>query len=127
MKYISVKNEKGFSLIELLVAITVLAIALLGIAGLQGNSIKRNVSAMQNTEAIALIEDKIEEYRNTPFGNISDDPTTETGLGSGGIFTRKCTIQDGVPIPGYTKTLSVKVSWDDPGGRSFSFQTVLSN
>lgn len=126
MEHISMKNEKGFSLLELLVAITVLAVGLLGIAGLQGNSIKRNVSAMRNTEAIALLEDKIEEYRSKPFDSIAAEPT-QTGLGADGIFNRTCTVQDGVPIPGSTKTVTVEVSWADPGPHSLSFQTVLSD
>ena len=127
MKYISIKkNEKGFSILELLVAVTVLSIGLLGLAALQGSTIKRNASAMRNTEAIALLEDKIEEYRSKSFETIDDEPI-QTGLGEDGIFNRTCSVQNGVPIPGSTKTVTVKVSWADPGSHSLSFQTVFSN
>ncbi len=119
------KNEKGFTLLELLVAITVLAIGLLGIAGLQGTTIKRNVSAMRNTEATALIEDKIEDIRSKDFDSVTSD-ATETGLGTGGVFTRSCTVLNNTPIAISTKTVIVKVSWNDPGRRELSFQTILS-
>lgn len=125
-KKILKNDERGFSLLELLVAITVLAIGLLGIAGLQGATIKKNVSAMRNTEATALLEDKIEEYRNTPYSSIPDNPAPETGIGSGGVFTRTSTVRNGVPIPGSTKTIIVQVSWSDPGYHAISFQTVVS-
>lgn len=120
-----IKNEKGFSLVELLVAITVLAIGLLGVAGLQGSTIRRNVAAMRNTEAVALLEDEIENIRNTPFGNI--DSAAGTDLVTDTIFTRTVTVQDGVPIVGSTKTITVQVSWSDSGYHALSFKTVVSN
>ena len=120
------RDEHGFSLLELLVAITVLSIGLLGIAGLQGSSIKRNVSAIRNTEATALIEDKIEEYRNTPYTSITEGTETDSALGSGGVFNRTSTVQNNTPMPD-TKTITVEVSWSDPGYHQVSFQTIVSN
>jgi type IV pilus assembly protein PilV len=120
-------DERGFTLLELLVAITILAVGLLGIAGLQGTTIRKNVSAMKNTEATALIEDKIEEYRNTPYASISEGEVMETHLGSAGQFTRKSIVDNNTPIPGTTKTITVSVSWLDPSLRTFTFQTVVSN
>lgn len=119
-------DDKGFSLVELLVAVTILAVGLLGIAGLQGNTIRRNVSAMKNTEATALIEDKIEDYRDTPYTSISEGTETETSLGTGGIYTRVSTVQENTPLNN-TKTITVQVSWSDPSDHTFSFQTIVSN
>lgn len=115
-----IKNEKGFSLVELLVAITVLAIGLLGIAGLQGSTIRRNVAAMRNTEATALVEAGIERIRSRPYTSIVNSSDVN------GIFTRTVTVQDDEPIAG-TKTITVKVSWSDPADHAFSFKTVMSN
>lgn len=121
-----IKDQRGFSLLEMLVAITILAVGLLGIAGLQGTTIRRNVSAMRNTEATALIEDKIEEYRNTPYANITVGTETDPNLGSSGIYTRTSTVQENAPLND-TKTITVQVSWSDPTTRQFSFQTIVSN
>ena len=118
-------KDEGFSLVEMLVAISILAVGLLGMAALQGTAIRGNALGMRNTEAIALIEDKIEYYKNTPYTNIAEGTTTETGLGSGSIFTRTTTIQKDVPVND-TKTISVQVSWSDPVSHSISYQTVIS-
>jgi len=120
------RPNEGFTLLEMLIAITILAVGLLGVAGLQASSIRRNVFAMKNTEATALIEDKIEEYRNTPYADITEGTVTETGLGSGGTFTRISIIQDSAPIND-TKEITVQVTWSDPSDHLVSFQTIVSD
>lgn len=126
IKALDKTNECGFSLLELLIAITILAIGLLGMAGLQATAIKGNSFGIRNTEATALIEDKIEAYKNTPYASISAGITTETNLGSGGIFTRKSTVEDNTPATDM-KTITVQVSWTDViGTHTFSFRTIVS-
>jgi type IV pilus assembly protein PilV len=48
------KTPRGFSLLEVLVAVIVLAIGLLGIARLQTQALKTNVSASQRSQAVML-------------------------------------------------------------------------
>jgi type IV pilus assembly protein PilV len=48
------KRCRGSSLIEVLVAVLVLSIGLLGVAALQGNALKTNNSALQRSQAVAL-------------------------------------------------------------------------
>lgn len=57
------KKNHGFTLIEIMVAIFVLAIGLLGLAGLQTTSLKNNHSAQQRTEAIIQIYNIIDRMR----------------------------------------------------------------
>ena len=47
-------SERGFSMLEVLVAILVISVALLAMAGLQGVAIRNNSSAMQRTIATQL-------------------------------------------------------------------------
>jgi type IV pilus assembly protein PilV len=48
------RTQAGVSLIEILVAILVLSIGLLGMAGLQARALKGNNSALQRTQAVML-------------------------------------------------------------------------
>lgn len=126
MNKIFLKNdENGFSMIEMLVAITVLAIGLLAMAGLQGTAINQNGAAMNHTEATALIEDKIEEYRDTPYTSISEGTLMESDLGADNKFIRTSTVQKDAALE--TKTIIVQVTWSDPRPHTLSFETVVAN
>lgn len=75
MKMLSVKLVKGFSLVEVLVALVVLTIGLLGMAGLQGYSITGSYNAHLRTQATALAQGIIDRMRANPAearGNTYD-------------------------------------------------------
>ena len=56
----------GFSLLELLVAVLVVAVGALGVAGLQLASIQNNRGAMQYSVTTALATDLVERMRANP-------------------------------------------------------------
>jgi len=57
------KNNSGFALLEVLISIFILAVGLLGLAGLQITGLKSNHSAQQRTEAIVHVYDIIDRMR----------------------------------------------------------------
>ncbi|MFA6147171.1 MAG: type IV pilus modification protein PilV [bacterium] len=75
--------EAGFSLIEVLVALVILAVGLLSLALLQTTVIKGNAIASKSTVATQVAQDKLEWFRNQPWagitssnaGTISDNAT----------------------------------------------------
>lgn len=70
-------QNKGFSLIEVLVAIVVLAIGLLGLAGLQTTSLKSNNSAYQRSQASLMANEILDRMRANYVGvqaGYYDDP-----------------------------------------------------
>ena len=64
-------KEKGFMLIETLVAVIILAIGLLGMASMQVLGLKNNNSAYTRTQATYLTYDIIDRIRNNPNADYS--------------------------------------------------------
>lgn len=62
------QTMRGFTLIEVLVTLVVLAIGLLGLAGLQASSLKHNNNAYQRTQATFLAYDILDRMRANPMG-----------------------------------------------------------
>ena len=56
------KNENGFSLVELLIAITLLAIGLLAVAGMQSTAINYNAWANRLSTATSLAQEVMEDF-----------------------------------------------------------------
>ena len=77
----TIAHARGFSLLEVLVAIVVLGIGLLGMAALQAFSLKANQSASFRTRATALAYRIVEEMRAHGGGALN---TAVAYYGTGG-------------------------------------------
>lgn len=62
-------DSTGFTLIELVVAIMVFAVGIMGIMKMHQASIQSNNYSMQLTEAINIAQDKIDSLRGTSFND----------------------------------------------------------
>ena len=71
-------KNAGFTLIEILIAMLVLAVGLLGLAGLQAIGLKNNQSAYNRSQAIQLAYDLADRIR----ANSSSDTTGLTNIAS---------------------------------------------
>ncbi len=65
----NVKAAGGFSMIELLVAVLVMGIGVLGITGLQMVSLQNNRGALVRAEAVQLAYDMLDRVRSNPGSN----------------------------------------------------------
>jgi prepilin-type N-terminal cleavage/methylation domain-containing protein len=116
------RGIEGFSMLEVLIAICILSIAIMGLASLQSRGIRGNDLGNRTSQAIALAQDKLEELINSGSGtsyplaatagtNDPNNPIDETGS-AGGVFTRSWQIQDATPVNG-SQTITVTVNWSD--------------
>ena len=78
-------KNSGFTLIEVLIAALVLAVGLLGLAGLQAASIKNNLSAYNRSQATQLAYDMADRMRANK--NASLDPATGNVIAAGTYLT----------------------------------------
>lgn len=64
------RGQGGFSLVEVLVALVILAVGLLGLAMFQVTAIKGNAIASKWTVATELSQDRLERFRHVGWDNI---------------------------------------------------------
>lgn len=118
-------NKKGFTLIEVLIGLVLLAIGLLAIAGMQITSVRGNFFSKNLSEASVLGQDRLEELRNRPFGSAElTIGNHNDGTIPGTIFLRDYNVSI---LPGTTMlSIVVNVRWRDSTDHNISFSTVRS-
>ncbi len=87
------KHQHGVSLIEVLIAIVVIAFGLLGIAGLQTTALANNYLAYQSTQAVMLAESMVDKMRANTEGieNYLLTPGTTPSSPAKNCATAACT------------------------------------
>ncbi len=116
-------KTKGFTLIEVLVALVILSFSLLALAGLMVTTTKNNSFGSNMTEAATFAQDKLEELRAIKWENLIDGNNTDQQGGSTGInYTRNWN----VTTNGSLKTITINVNWNDRAPHSIRLVSVLS-
>jgi prepilin-type N-terminal cleavage/methylation domain-containing protein len=105
------QNDHGMTLLEILVAVTVLCVGLLAVAVMFPTSSSNIDYGGKMSKATALAQEKIEEFRNTSFDSIASGNDAPTG------FTRTWSISDAGTTPFRLRTVTVTVSWPSALGR----------
>lgn len=124
MRYL---NNKGFSLIEMLIAVTILAVGLLAVAGLQITAIQGNSQGNSVSQATALAEDRIESIRNMDYAAISfvPNPNIETNV-AGTLYTRETLVEVDTPMSDLKK-ITVTVKWETNKPHKIVLRTIVVN
>jgi len=112
-------NASGFTLVEVLIAIFILAFALLAMAQTQIMAIRGNAFANKTTTAVTLAQDKIEELKGLSYSSVIN------GSDSSGVYTRTWTVQNDTPSTDL-KTVTVTVSWQDTTSHQVLLETIIS-
>lgn len=97
-----INKNSAFTLIEVLIAMLVFALGLLGLAGLQARGIRNNLSSYHRTQATQLAYDMADRMRANPdeAGNgaasayITQDPAAATEQADCMTISSTCTTAD---------------------------------
>lgn len=141
-------KQQGFSLLEVLVTVVILAIGLLGLAGLQAASLRFNSSANLRSQATNLAYDIVDRMHanrqaaragNYDGAIASTPPSCAVVVPSGTIAQKDvqawrnalaCTLPFGTGSIARTgNNITIVIQWDDTRGQSaaqqFSMMTEL--
>jgi type IV pilus modification protein PilV len=147
-------DKRGFTLIEVLVALSILAVGMIGISGLAGTAWRALHKSQATTQAINLAQDRIEALQSVDFDNleVTDAAMTCTGpagpvsrpqytctptsapINLGKLYTWSYTVthidlnNDGIAIPAQDglKRIDVTISWTSGLLSSQSTTTVTT-
>ncbi len=118
------RPERGFSLVEMMVAITVLGVGLLSLAGLFPLAMGKVSKGDMESRATFYAQGKLEELKNLRWNQLVDSVATDA---VDQRFVRTWTIQENVPAVGM-KSVQVVVNWSDENGqRSVTLTSLLSD
>lgn len=103
------RKEKGFTLIEVLFAIAILAFGLLAVASMQSSAIHGNLFASGKTQGITWAENTLEELLALPYNQVvSGGPITE------GNYNITWNVANNSPITN-CKLITVTVTYQERG------------
>lgn len=124
-------KQTGFSLLEMLITIIVLASGLLAIASMYGAILNANTLSKQRSEAVVLAEKKLEELRGQSYASLvsaTDTVTAASSSGSSANYQRSWSVAAASGGLAY-KDVGVTVTWTDSKNQSQNIvlSTRISN
>lgn len=111
-------KQRGFTLIEVMIALVLFAVGLMAFAGLEVLALRNMSYSKDYGKANTYAQQKVEEMKGSAWDSVTSGSDTLEGK-----FTRAWT----VTTTGDVKTVTVTVSWVDPsyGTKRVSLQTDL--
>lgn len=106
----------GFTLIEVMATLLLIAVLVLGVWGLQGALARMNGFSHGLTHATAFAQDKCEELLSLSPGSVA------SGFDATGTFSRVWTVSAG-PVPG-TRKLDIQVLWQRSPGQTNTIRLI---
>ena len=140
------QNDKGFTILEVIMAVSILTIGLLAVASLQITAIRGNSMSMEYTESTEKVQDIIEKLYNKDF--TDDELNDDNGDGVNGLDNiTEDTADHYIPGQEYdifwnvanntardsdgwysrdgVKTIRIIIKWDDRGhSKSFKYDLL---
>lgn len=119
-------TEKGFTLIEIMIALTILAVGILAVGQMYLSAISGNDFSREHTDALVLAQSRIDQIMNTNFTAVAAGNNTVNG------YTVTWTIDNNLDFNGDASvdlrqmTVTVtRAGWARPISISFSKPRIM--
>jgi len=119
--------QGGFTLIEILLAMTIFSTSFLALAAGATAVMKSNHSSYNDTIATTLVQDKLEELMADTllptcggFSDCKDFPAVSSSV----KFDRRVRITPNSPVAGVT-LIEIRLTWDDHTGHSLTLSSAV--
>jgi len=123
------RNLRGFTIVEVMIVIGILAFGLLSLSSMQIHAMKGGNQGRHASRAAALAESEMEFLQYASWTSGAIDPTTgwttpttrqtdvqvEGGSGTEQDYSLSYRVTDLEPT--FTRAIDVEVSWTEPGGK----------
>jgi prepilin-type N-terminal cleavage/methylation domain-containing protein len=122
----NINKDAGFTLVEILIAITIFCFAVLGLAIGTVSVIRTNQTSHLRASAVNLAQARLEELRamtSAAFSGLScpsSTPCSDNATASGVTFTRQWWITTNSPVAGVNR-IDVTVNWMDYASQTLTF------
>ena len=116
----------GFTLVEVLVAMMIFAVASLAVSSLLVKSTKLIAENNLSTQAIALAQEQVEKLRDVPVATMADLASTAVSNKGTVTFNINRDIIQNTPLAG-VNTLVITVTWTQQGvTKSYETRTIFT-
>lgn len=107
-------NNKGFTLIEIMVSIAIIAMGIFAVMSLVITVMKGNTLSKRVTTATTIAQGKMEDFKSMDYDSVVDDPGTDTATAYDTVYYWEANVEDDTPATD-TKTITVDVYWSSGG------------
>jgi len=113
-------RESGFTIIEVLIGISIFAIGMLAVARMQYYTVRNTTVGNLTSQATMLANQRMEDVKAMNFDDLDAmaSPVVESDLdgegNAGGIYSRTTTID--AALGGHARDITVQVQWNAAHG-----------
>ena len=131
MQMSPIRDENGFSIIEMLIAIAFLAVGMLAVGKMQLATVRNTTNGNTTTQAVMLAHERMEALKNvddiTDLDALAPEAPMDAEGNPGGIYTRTTTIRvPAAPLDQFLREVEVQVNWvtHHGGNRTITLNSV---
>lgn len=118
-------GEYGFTVVEVLVAVVILAFVLTAINALLVAGVTQAAVSKRATDAAAVAQQELETLRDLSYASILSAPAKTVTVGTH-TYTVNRVVTDNDPQPNM-KHITVTVTWNLQGVRSYVAETIYAD